>query len=680
MQADTVSYATTPKFAKSYWNTLLQLMSLKDGVCYPKDHIFTRSELLQLTPTDVCEFFCLKVYGTTNPDADAKPQYGRSTSLEAYKKNISYYMPNKLVGWNVQLMTGNPTRSAPVNQLIRDVKKAEVRKRGKATLARRPLEFDEFSKLVEMLRGSSDSLKKFGFTALVILQFHFIARVDDTSALMVDEIKAHPTYKDFALRCRLCWSKNVLEERAAPPQIMFGANQFKFCPLLTLALFLELFYPTERNENDELNCFSAINKTADGTKQRVSKFLKQKIFMDKDFLDVQQDQNGDIVGTHSIRKFSTTYARRSGCTLDDINVRGRWKRFKQMVETYVHPEIPYPDAKTAAALSIGGPVKYQVKTESNIDDCWIAEHVLPHTLKMHKDKKAVVTLGKAVLWACFDAEASDIVPLQILQRVRLAYERVQNQLSSTENPVRKVPLLICGHEGQLIIEELADDAGEAPARAAPEHDDNSSAVTPEILNRRRSRHTSEIQAVFAQLMQIRRQNEQLSTEVQVLRSHLSTKIKHLTTAVNRVSRMPAARVTINNSNNSNETNNDTNNDTAVPFNNYQVTGDLLPREKPAQLTKNIRSLYILWNEFEFGLGGSKAAKDYNSRDRGANRFLYSKRKVFWDLVVIMVNRGRQANEAIDNIYSHYGYRTPVSTIIKRLQQERMNRTGYPQFL
>ena len=25
--------------------------------------------------------------------------------------------------------------------------------------------------------------------------------------------------------------------------------------------------------------------------------------MDKGFLDVQQDQNGDIVGTHSIRKF-----------------------------------------------------------------------------------------------------------------------------------------------------------------------------------------------------------------------------------------------------------------------------------------------------------------------------------------------------------------------------------------
>ena len=133
-----------------------------------------------------------------------------------------------------------------MNKLIRDVKKAEVRKRGKATVARRPLEFDKLCKLVEMLRGSSDSLKKFGFTSLVILQFHFIARVDDTSALMVEEIKAHHVCKDFVLRCRLCWSKNVLEEKAVPPQIMFSANQFKFCPHLTLALFLEFLIQQRR--------------------------------------------------------------------------------------------------------------------------------------------------------------------------------------------------------------------------------------------------------------------------------------------------------------------------------------------------------------------------------------------------------------------------------------------------
>ena len=99
------------------------------------------------------------MYGTPYPDADAKPQFGRSSSLESYKKQIIYFMPNKLVAWNVASESGNPTRSIPVNELIKKVKKEEVRKRGKATVARRPLELNEFEKLVDMLRLDRDPLK-----------------------------------------------------------------------------------------------------------------------------------------------------------------------------------------------------------------------------------------------------------------------------------------------------------------------------------------------------------------------------------------------------------------------------------------------------------------------------------------------------------------------------------------
>ena len=108
-----------------------------------------------------------------------------------------------------------------------------------------------------------------------------------------------------------------------------------------------------------------------------------------------------------------------------------------------------------------------------------------------------------------------------------------------------------------------------------------------------------------------------------------------------------------------------------------MTASLEPREKLAQLQKNQRSLYTLWSEFEFGVRSDKPANDYNLRDRGANRYLYSKQKRFWDLVVMMMNRGREANDAIVSIYKHFGYKTPVLYIIKQLQKERMNGTGYP---
>ena len=50
---------------------------------------------------------------------------------------------------------------------------------------------------------------------------------------MIDKIWRHGTYYQ-ALRVRLCWCKNVTDKRAASPQIIFGANNFKFCSILSL--------------------------------------------------------------------------------------------------------------------------------------------------------------------------------------------------------------------------------------------------------------------------------------------------------------------------------------------------------------------------------------------------------------------------------------------------------------
>ena len=60
-------------------------------------------------------------------------------------------------------------------------------------------------------------------------------------------------------------------------------------------MYLELYYPTETNENGELNCFGAINKSAEGTKQRVSKFLKEKVFMKEVNEVVQKMSGGDVL-------------------------------------------------------------------------------------------------------------------------------------------------------------------------------------------------------------------------------------------------------------------------------------------------------------------------------------------------------------------------------------------------
>ena len=64
------------------------------------------------------------------------------------------------------------------------------------------------------------------------------------------------------------------------------------------------------------------------------------------------------LGTHSTRKFASTHARRSGCTKDEKDHRGRWKSKGRVSDIYDDTELPYPDAKVCEMLCIGGPCFY----------------------------------------------------------------------------------------------------------------------------------------------------------------------------------------------------------------------------------------------------------------------------------------------------------------------------------
>ncbi len=117
------------------------------------------------------------------------------------------------------------------------------------------------------------------------------------------------------------------------------------------------------------------------------------------------------VGTHSIHKLAATLTRRNGCSNDDVNTRGRWKRLEQMVDNYIAKEIPYPDVKAAAALCIGSAIKYGLKKNCGVDDDWICQYVVPEIAEKLGDKRAAFIQGNALLWECLDPEGQDIAPL-----------------------------------------------------------------------------------------------------------------------------------------------------------------------------------------------------------------------------------------------------------------------------
>ena len=135
----------------TYQPYMVEFMSFLHGAEeYEDNKVFTREELLEIKPMDVKRFLCMKAYDDPDPNigGGARPTNGRSDSLYHAKKALSFFMPNKAAAWcNGQ---GNPTKSSLVNDMIKEVKKFEVRGEGSPSNAKRPLREAEFRKTLEL--------------------------------------------------------------------------------------------------------------------------------------------------------------------------------------------------------------------------------------------------------------------------------------------------------------------------------------------------------------------------------------------------------------------------------------------------------------------------------------------------------------------------------------------------
>ena len=162
-------------------------MAHRDGQNYYKDHEFTQQELAGITPMELTRWMCLKVYGKEEPHPDDNPIEGHSNSILYWKKAISFFMPNCQTGWDVLTNSGNPTKSVEINDLIKTVKKKEVRQQGKPSLARWPLEESEYKQSIELIEKHPDVKKRCFVSAIARFQYNMIGRVDDACKCKLED-------------------------------------------------------------------------------------------------------------------------------------------------------------------------------------------------------------------------------------------------------------------------------------------------------------------------------------------------------------------------------------------------------------------------------------------------------------------------------------------------------------
>jgi hypothetical protein len=121
-----------PTKQETYSGHIAKFMNFLNDTNHSNDHQYSDEELIQLTPNHIIKFFQFKVFKILD-DQPINKATDRATGwraiLEAYKRSISYFMPNRIPSWDQMSQNGNPTKSTDINDFIKLVKKLEVRKK-----------------------------------------------------------------------------------------------------------------------------------------------------------------------------------------------------------------------------------------------------------------------------------------------------------------------------------------------------------------------------------------------------------------------------------------------------------------------------------------------------------------------------------------------------------------------
>ena len=381
---------------------------------------FSRDELLSIRPNDIKRFMAFCAFG--DPDCDVAaghhPTHCRSATLEATKHALSYYMPHRMAPWcNNQ---GNPARSAPVNDIVKEVKKFEVRSEGRPSKAKRAVRPNEFRKAINLLQSHSSFDLKYRYPMVCLWQHHLIGRLDDAANFEINDPTSHPGF-NFALQTKVRWSKNVMEERDCPAQIVLAARESALCTVLNLAIYLEEHLRRTPGAKylfaDDLDDEAPIR-----LKTNHRNNMDHHVFKNDDFCQMALDSDEHKgLGTHSFRKGSANKARKNGVNADEIEIRGRWKpQGKCVIFCYINVNQVHIDAKVAALPCPGGPIKYKLKVGLDcVNDEWLFTNCIPHIhARFSNDRAFCRTLGLATLYAYCEPTLRDL--LTDFHRTRIA--------------------------------------------------------------------------------------------------------------------------------------------------------------------------------------------------------------------------------------------------------------------
>jgi hypothetical protein len=307
-----------------------------------------------------------------------------------------------------------------------------------------------------------------------------------------------------------------------------------FCVLVALACYLESRL-SSNVANRYLFCDGEDDAAPDRLNARYYRVLRS-VWKNPDFQQLLRITRGSI-GTHSLRKFPSTYCSEQGASQREVEIRGRWKGQGggRVVNRYISVEQLPTDAKLAGMLCVGGPVKYKIKEDAgNVNEEFLTTAVVPaiHSFFSQEDGNNIAAvLGPALLYACHKPELSHLLLPAVRQRVLSAYKALADK-PEDYNPVEKIPLHIFRVENQVSIDEMVDMPGD---RAGADGQALAGAAAYQAQRQ-------DLQSVMLQIHQMRltqQQHQQQTTgNFTALRQYCSTQFGIINNKMSRYFQLP----------------------------------------------------------------------------------------------------------------------------------------------
>lgn len=183
-------------------------------------------------------------------------------------------------------------------------------------------------------------------------------------------------------------------------------------------------------------------------------------------------------------------------------------------------------------------------------------------------------------------------------------------MQAGENPVKKIPIIVTGIEAEVHIDEIEElpigDVGGAGGGGADGGGAGGAAAG--------GGNNNYVRAMYSQVIGLRRELQETREEMNRLSDRNYQQQQQINRSVRRIALQPVQR----------------------RQNNQQLGGGALGGQgvNTATLSRNPRTLFILWQEFEFGIGGRKPAKDFTAIERGRSKYAYHRRKVVWERISV----------------------------------------------